>query len=311
MNDSSSRPGRPCNIGVILPLFEDGLNGKSPTWPDLVEFARVAEDIGFDSLWVPDHLVLIEDPGSTTGMWEGWSMLAALAAVTQRIELGTFVTCAGWRNPSLLAKMADTVEEISGGRLILGLGAGWHEPEFRAFGFPFDHRFARFEEAVAIITGLLRHGSIDFEGTYWSARACELRPRGPRPTGPPIMIGTTGKRMLSLTAQYADLWNVWFAEIDNDIEKLQLLLESVDSACASMGRAPETLGRTAAVNVEVIPSAQAPKSVAPLTGAPEDLALRLMAYAAIGVTHLQIWPEPNTVAGLERLARVLELMDRG
>jgi alkanesulfonate monooxygenase SsuD/methylene tetrahydromethanopterin reductase-like flavin-dependent oxidoreductase (luciferase family) len=244
-------------------------------------------------------------------MWEGWSLLAAVSAVTRRIELGTFVTCAGWRNPALLAKMADTVDEISSGRLILGLGAGWHAAEFRAFGFPYDHRFARFEEAIAIITGLLRHGYVDVAGTYWSARECELRPRGPRPNGPPLMIGTTGKRMLALTAQHADLWNVWFDETDNDIEKLQLLLESVDAACAEVGRMPETLERTAAVNVEVFPASPSPKSIAPLTGTPEDLADQLRAYSAIGVTHLQVWPEPNTARGLEQFARVLEAMDRG
>jgi probable F420-dependent oxidoreductase len=307
----SSHPRRSCKVGVILPLFEDGLDGKTPKWSDLAEFAHVAEEVGFDSLWIPDHLVFHADDGTTSGMWEGWSLLAAVSAVTHRIELGTFVTCAGWRNPALLAKMADTVDEISGGRLILGLGAGWHEPEFRTFGFPFDHRFGRFEEAVAIITGLLRHGSIDVAGSYWSARECELRPRGPRPGGPPIMIGTTGKRMLALTAQYADLWNVWFNETDNNIEKLQLQLESVDAACAAMGRVPETLKRTAAVNVEVIPASPSPMSVAPLTGTPDDLADQLRAYAAIGVTHLQVWPEPNNVRGLERFARVLEAMDRG
>jgi alkanesulfonate monooxygenase SsuD/methylene tetrahydromethanopterin reductase-like flavin-dependent oxidoreductase (luciferase family) len=311
MTAPSSRQQRSCKVGVILPLFEDGLDGKTPKWSDLAEFARVAEDVGFDSLWIPDHLVFHADDGTASGMWDGWSLLAAVSAVTHRIELGTFVTCAGWRNPALLAKMADTVDEISSGRLILGLGAGWHAAEFRAFGFPYDHRFARFEEAIAIITGLLRHGYVDVVGTYWSARECELRPRGPRQHGPPIMIGTTGKRMLALTAQYADLWNVWFDETDNDINQLQPLLEIVDAACAAVGRVPETLERTAAVNVDVFPISPSPKSIAPLTGTPEELADQLRAHAAIGITHLQVWPEPNSSRGLERFARVLEAIDRG
>ena len=227
------------------------------------------------------------------------------------MELGSFVTCAGWRNPALLAKMAATVDEISGGRLILGLGAGWQEPEFRAIGFPFDHRVARFDEALTIVAGLLRTGQVDVEGTYWSARDCELRPRGPRPNGPPIMIGTTGKRMLELTARHADHWNVWFDEIDNSLDRLTTLLEQVDAACEAVGRASGTLERSAAVCVEAVPHSPSPWSVPPLTGTPDELADRLRAYTAIGVTHIQVLPVPNTLAGLEAFARVLQAMDRG
>jgi len=234
-----------------------------------------------------------------------------LAAATERVELGSFVTCAGWRNPALLAKMAATVDEISGGRLILGLGAGWQEPEFRAIGFPFDHRVARFDEALTIVAGLLRTGQVDVEGTYWSARDCELRPRGPRPNGPPIMIGTTGKRMLELTARHADHWNVWFDEIDNSLDRLTTLLEQVDAACEAVGRASGTLERSAAVCVEAVPHSPSPWSVPPLTGTPDELADRLRAYTAIGVTHIQVLPVPNTLAGLEAFARVLQAMDRG
>jgi alkanesulfonate monooxygenase SsuD/methylene tetrahydromethanopterin reductase-like flavin-dependent oxidoreductase (luciferase family) len=258
---------------------------------------------------VTDHFIHRSET-ETRGPWECWSLISAIAAVTKRVEIGTLVLCTGFRNPALLAKMADTVDEISGGRLILGLGAGWNEPEYRAFGYPFDHRVDRFEEALTIITGLLRTGQIDFEGAYYQARECELRPRGPRPEGPPILIGTTGKRMLSLTAKHADHWNVWFGPIDNSAEKLAELMKEVDAACATEGRDPATLDRSAAVKVEVGPHAPSTMSVAPLRGTPAELAELLRAYTAVGATEVQIWPEPNTVAGVEAFGRVLEELDR-
>lgn len=301
---------RPLKIGLLLPETEGQMNGETARWPDLLALTKTAEAVGFDSVWVTDHFIH-RDETETRGPWECWSLLSAIAAVTERVEIGPLVLCAGFRNPALLAKMADTVEEISGGRLILGIGAGWNEPEYRAFGYPFDNRVARFEEAMAIIAGLLRNGHIDFEGRFYQARDCELRPRGPRPSGPPIMIGATGKRMLELTAKHADQWNVWFSPIDNSVDKLKTLLVDVDAACAAAGRDPASLERTAAVKVEVGPHAPSTMSVAPLRGTPEELAEQLRAYAAIGVTHLQVWPEPNTVAGVEAFGRVLEALDRG
>src|SRR5918995_2574630 len=155
--------------------------GTTAGWSNLLDLARRAEDLGFDSLWVPDHFLLGSDNDSEPiGGWECWSLLAALAATTTHVELGSLVGCTGYRNPALLAKIASTVDEISGGRLVLGLGAGWAESEFRAFGVPFDHRVSRFEEAIQIIAGLLRDGRVDFEGAYYQARDCELRPPGPR-----------------------------------------------------------------------------------------------------------------------------------
>ena len=167
-------------VGLLLSVAEGSAGGR---WTNLKAMAQHAEAAGFDSLWIADHFMI---PGGSDepphGRWECWSILSSLAAVTTRIELGTLVTCTSFRNPALLAKMLDTVEEISDGRLILGLGAGYYEPEYRAFGFPFDHRLDRFEEALQIVHGLLRNGAIDFQGRYYEARDCELRPRGP--TGP-------------------------------------------------------------------------------------------------------------------------------
>ncbi len=202
-------PARGLKIGMYVPFSERQMQGATPRWADILAMARRAEAVGFDSLWVPDHLIQYYEGVEPRGGWECWTLVAALAAVTEHVELGTIVTATSFRNPALLAKIVDTVEEISGGRTILGLGTGYHEPEYRAFGYPYDHRASRFAEAIAIIDGLLRQGRVDIEGTYHQARNCELRPRGPRPQGPPIMIGTSGERMLELTARYADRWNGW------------------------------------------------------------------------------------------------------
>ena len=274
--------------------------------------ARRAEELGFDSVWVPDHLIFRYEGIEPQGVWECWSLLAALAAVTRRVEIGPIVCATTFRNPALLAKMADTVDEISGGRLVLGLGAGWYEPEYRAFGFPFDHRASRFEEALTIIAGLLRDGQIDFEGTYYQARDCELRPRGPRAQGPPIMIGTSGERMLGLTARFADRWNVAGR---NRSEEIGPLRDRVDAACRRVGRDPATLVRTAQVMVDLPGRVERERPVrataGPLTGSPDELAEAFRAYAREGISQLMIMPNPANLAGLEELARVIDVLDRG
>ena len=198
---------RPFKIGLFVPHFEQPWSGRGPRWADIAAMARRAEEVGFDSFWLPDHLLFRFPQVHQQGAWDVWSLLAALAATTRTLEIGPLVACSSFRNPALIAKMAATIDEISGGRLILGLGAGWHEPEYTAFGFPYDHRVSRFEEALRIIVPLLRTGHADVQGTYYTARDCELRPRGPRPEGPPLLVGGSGERMLRLAARYADAWN--------------------------------------------------------------------------------------------------------
>ena len=183
---------RPFKIGLFVPHFELPWNGRTLRWAEIAEMARRAETVGFDSFWLPDHLLFHFHQVHRQGAWDAWSLLAALAATTERMEIGPLVACTSFRNPALIAKMADTIDEISGGRFILGLGAGWHKPEYDAFGFPHDHRVSRFEEAIEIIATLLRTGHVDFAGKYYTARDCELRPRGPRPFGPPIRVGGGG-----------------------------------------------------------------------------------------------------------------------
>ena len=306
-----SQSDRPIKIGLLLPETEGQMDGASARWSDLLAMTHKAEEIGFDSVWVTDHFIHREEGLEDRGPWECWSLMAAIAAVTSRVEIGSLVLCTGFRNPALLAKMAETVDEISAGRLILGLGAGWNEPEYKAFGYPFDHRVGRFEEAIQIISGLLKDGAIDFRGRFYSAEDCVIRPRGPRAKGAPILIGSNGERMLELTAQYADIWNAWFSDTDNDVEKIKPLLAKVDAACLKVGRDPKSLERSFAIVCAVGPHGPSTMSSPPLRGTPQELAGKLREYADLGVSHLQVWLEPATLAGVEAFAPVLQELDRG
>ena len=311
---------RPLKVGIFLPHLEREFAGTTPRWTDILAIAQRAEALGFDSLWIADHFLYPPLPGTSErlGTWECWTMLAALAATTTRIELGSLVCCTSFRNPALLAKMADTVDEISGGRLILGLGAGWNELEFSAFGYPYDHRASRFEEALTIIHGLLREGHVDFAGNYYQARNCELRPRGPRPHGPPIMVGTTAPRLLRVAARYADSVNGWSIDFNNHPIGIPLVRAEVDAACLEIGRDPATLERSAAVQVHFNGAAPHPTGYPgwsagdppPLAGAPDELAEIFRAYAREGMAHVQVWTDPANLSGLEALAVVLEILDR-
>ena len=300
--------GRPLKVGIQLPEVE-----REVRWPELRDMARAAEGSGLDSIWVGDHL-LFRDPGlPARGPWEAWSMLAALAAVTERVELGPLVASVSFHNPALLAKKAATVDEISGGRLILGLGAGWNEAEYRAFGFPFDHRVERFEEAFAIIRGLLRDGHVDVVGRWHEARDCELLPRPTREGGPPIMVGTTGERMLRIAARHADGWNAWFTWFGNSPRDLAPLGEKVDAACEEVGRDPGTLQRSVAVLIQVgerdVARRGGPEEKAPPIQV-ESLAEELEKFTAAGISYVQLVVDPITVASIERVGVAVQALRR-
>lgn len=304
MTDSASTRMK---VGLFLPVTEREHGGGTASWAELAAMARRAEEIGFDSLWIEDHLLFRFDGQEAQGPRECWSILAALAAITDRVELGPLVSCTSYRNPALLAKIVDTIDEISGGRLILGLGAGWHEPEYRAFGYPFDHRVSRFAEALTIIHGLLRAGRVDFKGTYERAGDCELRPRGPRPAELPIMIGSTGPRMLGLLAKYGDIWNAWARQSVADIRADRAL---VDAALESHGRDPASVSRSVCLLVDTPRSVGRPSEPRQGTDfrSPAELAELLLAYAEEGISLVQLWIDPNTLAGIEWAAPTLEML---
>jgi probable F420-dependent oxidoreductase len=303
---------RPLKVGVQLPEVE-----REVRWPELLDMARAADDVGFDSVWVGDHL-LYRGPGQDPrGPWEAWSVLAGLAAATTRVTLGPLVACTAFHNPAVLAKQAATVDEISGGRLIVGLGAGWNETEFRAFGIPFDHRIDRFEEAFTIIRGLLKEGAVDFEGRYHAARDCELLPRPSRPGGPPILVGSNGPRMLRITMAHADAWNSWYTDTGNRPKGIAPLRQIVDDACRDVGRDPREVERTVAVHVRlpggrgrVMGDTSARQAVEPLSGSVDAIADGLRAYAGVGIAHLQLVLDPISRRSIEQMAPALQILDR-
>ena len=265
-----------------------------------------AEEAGFNSLWLYDHMLYRGEDHPTIGIWECWTFLSALADATRCVELGTLVNCNSFRNPALLAKMAITLDEVSQGRLILGLGAGWNKPEFDAFGWPFDHRVDRLEEALQIIRPLLKEGRVDFAGKYYQACDCEIRPLGPRKGGPPLMVGCGGKRMLRLTAKYADLWNIgYLGQVDTLIKPRQELLES----CQEVDRNPATIGITALLYVhypKMIPMPQGLDNL-PLTGTPTQIAKEILAYEKAGVEHIMFHVIPYKPAAIHKLEEALRI----
>lgn len=281
--------------------------------PEVLEMARAAERVGFDSVWVGDHLIYDLAVGPR-GPWEAFTSLAAIAAVTERVQLGPLVASTSFHAPAMLAKQAATIDAISQGRLILGLGAGWNEREYRAYGFPFDARVSRFEEAFTIIRTLLADGEIDFHGRYFDAERCVLHPRS-RPGGPPLMVGSARPRMLSITLPHVAAWNVWWSTIDNDAERFATLKAEVDATCASMGRDPATLEATCAVLVQLPGGGgrqmgdYADTPVDPLRGSPAELADRLRAFATAGASHVQLVVDPITRDSIEWLGEVLVLLD--
>lgn len=280
----------------------------------MVDIARTAEDIGVDSIWVGDHLLYRDDERGSRGPWEAWTSLAGLAAVTSRVTLGPLVASTSFQNPAMLAKKAATLDEISGGRLVLGLGAGWNEVEYRAYGFPYDQRVSRFEEAFTIIRTLLRDGRIDFDGRFYQARDCELLPRGPRPGGPPLLIGSNGERMLSIALPHVQGWNSWYSGFNNRLEDVAALLATVDRAAIAAGREPTDIEKTLALRVD-LPGATGARDAdgyagyRAVKGNPDALAEVFRGYAALGIAELQLVLDPISAAGVAQLGPVLEALD--
>jgi probable F420-dependent oxidoreductase len=287
-------------IGFVILIAKRKDLGRAPSYDEIRHMAIRAEESGFDSIWLYDHLLYRPEGEPTVGIWECWTILSALAEATQRVEIGTLVLCSSFRNPAILAKMAHTLDEVSGGRFILGIGAGWNKPEYDAFGIPFDHRVDRFEEALQIIRPLLKDGYVDFEGAYYQARDCEITPHGPRKGGPPLLIGSFGPRMLALTAEYADQWNTAYLD---EPESLQEPLSKIRAACDAAGRDPETLEITAAVALAFPDLAQPPAFMESfLTGTVEEIAEAIEGYEAMGVSHLMFHCSPYNEKALTRLA---------
>jgi alkanesulfonate monooxygenase SsuD/methylene tetrahydromethanopterin reductase-like flavin-dependent oxidoreductase (luciferase family) len=293
-------------IGVILPAAEVDGEGTTPGWPIVRSFALAVEDRGLDSVWMFDHFFNRPAPGAVEGMHEAWTLVSATAAVTQRVEIGTLVLCSSFRSPGLVAKMAAAADAVAGGRLILGLGAGWHDPEYEAFGYPTDHRVNRFEEALQIIVPLLRGKRVTFAGRYHETRDAILAPAPDHRI--PILVAARGPRMLRLAARHADAWNTaWYGAPD---ERLDDQLVAMDEALAAEGRDPAAFTKTAGMLVYdpdgPLP-AQDDEDDVWFGGTVDELAGAIDAHASVGIGHLIVLLQPVTEASLDRLAAALAL----
>ncbi len=281
-------------IGLVMPIAEDdGLDGRIPSYRAIRSMALAAEAGGLDSVWVFDHLLFRSD-GETTGIHECWTIMAALAEATTRVQLGSIVMCTSFRNPALLAKMAATLDHVSDGRLILGIGCGWHDPEYEAFGYPTDHKVGRFEEALTVIRGLIRDGRADLDGRWVQARDAVLLP--PARPDLPILIAAKRPRMLELTARHADAWNLaWFGLPS---ERFESVRADLAAACATVERDPATLDVTAGLTiryVSALPTGKVPDTSPALDGDDEAAVLAgFEAWRAIGADHLIVGLDPCT-----------------
>lgn len=294
-------------FGLMLPLGEDDVAGRPASFQELRAMALAAEEGGLDSIWGADHVLFRDRQGEVRGIHECWTVLTAVAAITRRVEIGPLVLATPFRNPAMTAKMAATLDEVSGGRLILGLGCGWHDPEFEAFGIDFDYPVGRFEEALSVILPLLRQGRAEFDGRWYRARAAMLRPP-PRPGGPPVLIAGKRPRMMRLVAKHADLWNAAWYGPPHAADELRQRLARLRAACAEVGRDPASLTLTAGVFVSfpALPTdAGEPPPEEAMRGDPQAVGRMLAGYAEIGIDHLiaHVWPRTaEAVAELGRAA---------
>ncbi len=291
-------------IGLMLPIGQQELLRGPDRWSLFEEMALAADRNGLDSVWCADHLLFRHgdptDP-TTDGIHEAWTVLAAVAAITERVQVGPLVLCASFRDPALTAKMATTIDEVSRGRFILGLGCGWHRPEFDAFGYEFDHRVSRFAEALEIIGPLLRTGRASFTGRWHRAVDAELVPPGPRPDGLPILIAGKGPRMMDLVARHADAWNAaWYGHPD-EANELRDRITRLHAAMDAIGRPRDAIELTAGIFVAISP-ADDDRPEEAIGGTVDEIGEALAGYATLGVRHLIVHLWPRTSEAVAELA---------
>lgn len=296
---------RRTRLGIQLPEVE-----RLVRWPEYASMARAAEEVGFDSVWVGDHLLYRGDGRPERGPWEAFTLLASLAAVTERVLLGPLVACTGFQPPAVLAKMASTVDEISGGRLVLGLGAGWNRSEFDAFGIPYDRRVDRFEEAWTIIAALAAGGRSTLQGRWWQTDDAVLVPPRRDGGGIPLMVGSNGERMLRITLPAASAWNTWFTEFANTAEGFAARSERVSELAAEAGREPSDVLRSACVLVRLGDGGERPHDPAApaITGSSDVIAARLRELADAGADEIIVVCDPITEVSIRALGEVISAL---
>jgi alkanesulfonate monooxygenase SsuD/methylene tetrahydromethanopterin reductase-like flavin-dependent oxidoreductase (luciferase family) len=290
---------RPLDVGVQLPEVE-----RHVPWTEYVAMALAAEEVGFDSIWVGDHLLYRGDGRPERGPRDAWTLLAGLAAVTGRVRLGPLVACLAFHPPGLIARMAAGVHELSGGRFVLGVGAGWNEVEFRAFGIPFDHRAARFAESFEIVRGLLHGERVTFHGRFLDVEDAVLLPPASQV---PLMVGSVGDRVLRAALPYADAWNTWFADYGNTPEGFARANGAVSRIADEVGRDPASLRRSACVFVVLDRAGpERPLEAArPVEGTPDRIADALRSMAEAGADEAILVVSPITERSIRTLGEVL------
>lgn len=297
-------------IGWLPPSGEDTAAGLPRRYSEIRDLVREAEAAGVDSIWLSDHLLYRPKDGEPTAPWEAWTMLGALAEATSTVRLGTLVSAVSFRHPGVLAKMAATTQEICDGRLVLGVGAGWHDPEYEAFGLPTDHRVGRFAESLEILARLLRDGHIDaYEGTYFRLTDCPLLPAPEPHRPPPILVAGQGPNTMRLAARWADSWNgAWYGLPD---ERFATRREALAAACTKAGRDPGTLAQTAgmfvtASDTEADAGAEGGHGLHGIPSDPARLVEAFEAWRDAGVAEVMCWLDPAEVPAIRRFFTAVE-----
>ncbi len=295
---------RPLRIGVQLPEVE-----RDVRWPEYRALARAAEEAGFDSIWLGDHLLYRGEGRSESGPWDAWTLLAALAGVTERVVLGPLVACLAFHPPGLIARMASAIDEISGGRFVLGVGSGWNETEFRAFGLPFDHRASRFLESFEIVRRLLAGERVTSAGRYWQVEDAVLLPPPARVT--PIMLGTSGPRQLAATLPHAESWNTWWDAYGNTPEGFTTVNAGISAIAREAGCEPGSVERSACVLVAFDPAVRGRPAgdVPPVTGSAAQIARHLHDLAEAGAHEAILVLDPIDETSVRACAEVIAALD--
>lgn len=295
----TSRTPRRLSVGIQLPEVE-----RIVDWGEYLAMARYADQSRFDSLWVGDHFLYRGDGGLERGPQEAWTLLAALAAVTERVTVGPLVACVGFHPPAVIAKMAATIADVSNGRFVLGLGAGWNQPEFDAFGIAFDRRASRFEEAISIIAELVSGGRCTFAGEFHRIDDAVLLPAPAHRI--PIMIGSIGERVLGHSLTVADGWNAWFDWFGNDADGFSRLNERITAIAENAGRVPGSIRRSACLLVRVDPhSSERPDPEGGRAVPLGELASALNDMREAGADEVIIVADPITESSMRKISDAL------
>jgi len=304
--------GSRLEIGLVLPTLEKPQSGEKSQWPTIKTMAQQAEAMGFDTVWIADELLWrVPDWPGARGWWECVSMTGAVAASTSTIGVGTWVLSALHRNPGLTVKIAETLDEISDGRFLFGLGAGHAGDQGATFGYPEDKTVSRYEEALEIIVPALRGKSVSLDGQYHRARELEIRPRGPRSGRIPLMLAAHGPRTMRIATRHADIWSA-FATESSLPEWFEPMVGRLEEACVEVGRDPGSLGRSVGVIVEPTDdhSAEETGLGIPITGSAAEIAETIARFGEIGMTRVELMLWPGTEDSLDAVGPAIGLLSR-